>query len=62
MDRRLLPTSRLKKNSIHISPNNYAWTDPNNCLNVYGNETVFAKALHKHELPEVLDYKSMKVG
>ena len=58
---RLLPTSRLKKNSLHIFPNTYAWTDLHNCLHVYRNETVFASAVHEHELREVLDYMSMKL-
>ena len=58
---RLLPTSRLKKNSLHIFPNTYAWTDLHNCLHVYRNETVFASALHEYELREVLDYMSMKL-
>ena len=58
---RLLPTSRLKKNSLHIFPNTYAWTDLHNCLNVYCNETVFASALQEPELREVRDYMSMKL-
>ena len=58
---RLLPTSRLKKNSLHIFPNTYAWTDLHNCLHVYRNETVLASAVHEHELREVLDYMSMKL-
>ena len=58
---RLLSTSRLKKKSLNIFPNTYAWTDLHNYLNVYGNETVFASALHDHELGEVIDYMSMKL-
>ena len=58
---RLLPTSPLKKNSLHIFPNTYAWTDLHNCLHVYRNETDFASAVHEHELREVLDYMSMKL-
>ena len=58
---RILPTFRLKKYSLHIFPNTYAWTDLHNCLNVYRNETVFASALHEHELGEVIDYMSMKL-
>ena len=58
---RLLPTSRLKKNSLHIFPNTYAWTDLHNRLHVYRNETVFASAVHEHELCEVLEYTSMKL-
>ena len=58
---RLLPASRLKKNCLHIFPNTYAWTDLHNCLHVYRNETVFAGAVHEHELREVLDYMSMKL-
>ena len=58
---RLLPTSRLKKNSLHIFPSTYAWTDLHIYLHVYRNETVFASALHEHELHEVLDYISMKM-
>ena len=57
---RLLPTSRLKKNSLHNFPNTYAWTDFHNC-HVYRIETVFASALHEHELRDVLDYMSMKL-
>ena len=41
---RLPPTSRLKKNSLHIFPNTYAWTDLHNCLHVYRKETVFSSA------------------
>ena len=58
---RLLPTSRLKKNSLHIFPNTYSWTDLHKSLHVYRNETVFANALHEHEFREVLDYMSMKL-
>ena len=58
---RLLPTSRLKKNSLHIFPNTYAWTDLHNWLHVHRNETVFASALHEQELREVLEYISMKL-
>ena len=59
---RLLPTSRLKKNSWHIFPSTYAWTDLHNVsIHVYRNETVFASALHKCNLHEVLDYMSMKL-
>ena len=58
---RILPISRLKKNSLNIFPNTYAWTDLHNRLHVYRNETDFASALHEHELHEVLDYMSMKL-
>ena len=58
---RLLPTNRLKKNSSHKLPNTCTWTDLHVCLHVCCNETVFATALHEHELREVLDYMSMKL-
>ena len=58
---RLLPTSRLMKHPLHIFPNTYAWTDLLNCHHVYRNETVFASAVHEHELREVHDYMSMKL-
>ena len=48
----LLPTSRLKKNSLHVFLNTYALTDLNNCLQVSRKETVFASALREHELRE----------
>ena len=57
----LLTLSRLRKNSLNIIPNICSWTDLHNCLNVYRNETVFASALHDHELGEGIDYMSMKL-
>ena len=58
---RLLPTSRLKENFLRIFLTTFAWTDLPNCLNVFRNETVFASALHEHELREVLDHMFMKL-
>ena len=56
---RLLPNHRLKKNSLHIFPNTYAWTDLHNCLQVYKDQTVFTSAIQEFELESILDYLSM---